>query len=600
MLVRQIEEYQDGVETRYYVKMEYDKAFLDRMKAQIRWPHRKWDDQKKMWSFSEYGLKCFRNLPGITFYEDALNEVIDMSEFQLSEPHRGIDNSIDYSKFDRPATKIAPPLKLWEFQKEGISRLLHSKTQGLWFECGCGKTYTTICAAKELLDRGEVEQVLVISTVSVALDSWIQTLDRMGYSYEVILGSVAKRASMVAYSDAQFLLTLKTSCQDKPTNLYKTKEDYLNPKIKQTNGKKTDFVTECRKKNLCLVVDELHKLSSVTSTTFKSIMKIAKSCQYRYALTGTVMKSSPEKTLLPLRFLYPSEFSNKANFENAFTIREQGRFGFTIVGYRNLDVLKSILFKAGMPALKVDYLNDLPDLMPPKKIVCETDDCSIKLIEEIRNSDEFKNATGYTDKKDLYIRVHQALVCPSTFGPNFKAENRLQAVVDCLDALSGKTVIFTTLKKAILELYAYLTKAGIECTCCSGDQSFEEIQKRTDKFVNDDNCTVMLATIQKMGTGFDGLKIAQNAIIYDHNTNGADLRQAIGRLWRAGQKNVVSVIHITQDNVVSEAQYERVMLQDKLMGEVEDTHKREIESAVDFREILELLSGSKQFLRRRK
>lgn len=600
MLVRQIEEYRDGVETRYFVKMEYDKQFLERMKSQIRWPHRKWDDEKKMWSFSEYGLKCFRNLPGITFYEDALNEVIDMSEFQLPEPWHGIDETIDFSKFNRPETKTHPPLKLWDFQKEGISRLIHSKAQGLFYEMGLGKTYTAICTAKELIDRGEVKQCLVISTVSVALDSWTQTLDRMGYSYELVMGSIADRASTIAYSEADFLLTLKTSCQDKPTQLYKTREDYLNPKLKKPNGKKTNFVEECRKKKICLVVDELHKLSNVTSTTFKSIMKIAKSCEYRFALTGTVMKSSPEKTLLPLRFLYPKEFSNKAAFENAFTIKEQGRFGFSIVGYRNLDVLKSIIFKVGMPALKIDHLKELPGLMPPKKIVCETDDCSIKLIEEIRNSDEFKNAVGYTDKKDLYIRVHQALVCPSTFGPNFRAENRLQAVVDCLEALSGKTVIFTTLKKAILELHTYLTSAGIGCTCCSGDQSFEEIQKRTDKFVNDDACTVMIATIQKMGTGFDGLKIAQNAIIYDHNTNGADMRQAIARLWRAGQKNAVSVIHITQDNVVSEAQYERVMLQDRLMGEVEDTHKREIESAVDFREILELLSGSKQFLRRKR
>lgn len=600
MLIRFIEEYRDGSETRYYVKMEYDKQFLERMKTQIKWPHRKWDDQKKMWSFSEYGLNCFRNLPGITFYEDALNEVIDMSEFQLPEPWHGIDNSIDFSKFDRPETKTSPALKLWDFQKEGISRLIHSKNQGLWFEMGLGKTYTTICAMKELLDRGEVDQCLIISTVSVALDSWVQTLNRMGYSYEILLGPLGNRASMLAYSNAQFLLTLKTSCQEVDTRLYKTIEDFENPKIKKPNGKKTNFVNECKKKRLCLAVDELHKLSSVTSTTFKSLMKIAKNCEYRFALTGTVMKSSPEKTLLPLRFLYPTEFSNKANFENAFTIKEQGRFGFTIVGYRNLDILKSILFKAGMPALKIDHLKELPDLLPPKKIVCETDDCSIKLIEEIRNSEEFRNAKGYTDKKDLYIRCHQALVCPSIFGPGLKATNRLQAVVDCLEALSGKTVIFTTLKKAILELYSYLTSCGIGCTCCSGDQSFDEIQKRTDKFVNDENCTVMLATIQKMGTGFDGLKIAQNAIIYDHNTNGADMRQAIGRLWRAGQKKAVSVIHITQDNVVSEAQFERVMLQDKIMGEVEDTHKKEIDSAIDFREILELLSGSKQFLRRRK
>ena len=605
MLVKQIEETIDNGEKRYLVKMEYDADFLDKMKTSIAWPNRKWDPDNKAWSFNERGLAQFRNMPGIVFYEDALAEVIDTSEFSLPEPFIGIDESVNYSKFDRPETKFAPPLSLWNFQKQGISRIIHEKSHGLWFEMGLGKTYTTICAAKELIDRGEIEQCLVISTVQIALDSWIDTLTRMGYSFEILDGPGKFRPSRFFQMKSDFVLTLDTTASEERYPLYETEEALKSAGKKNLKipRKKRSFVELANeKKKLMLVVDELHKLSNTQSKTFKSLLKIRKAHDYAIGLTGTVIKSTPEKCLLPLRFIRPNVFSNKGAFEDAFTIKEMTRFGLKIAGYRNLDVLKSILHRAGMPALKKDHLKDLPPLLPEINVVCDTDQVSLDLVDKIRNEDCMKLSRGseFLELKDVFIRTHQALVCPSAFINGAKATNRLQAVADCLESLDGKTVIFTTLKKAILELHAYLTSLGIGCTCCSGSQSKEEIDRRVNKFISDENCSVMIATIQKMGTGFDKLKIAQNAIIYDHYTNAADLRQAIDRLHRSGQKNQVTVINILQDNCISEYLYEKIQSQKGLMENIEDANKLGIESALDMRHIFDLISDSSKFLRRRK
>lgn len=597
MLIRSVEKIKD----RNYLQMEYDKLFIDRMKASIPFPLRQWDADKKQWHFSDKGLEMLRNLPNVKFYEDALKEVVDTSQYNLPVPYGKIDPSIDFEKFRRAPTDNLPELYPYDFQKRGISRLVNMEAQGLYFECGLGKTYTSICAAKELLDRKMVSKVLIISMVSIAISSWTNTLDRMGYSYQIIDGPLKYRPSLLKHSKVDFIITLSTSCDDDKYPL--VDEENLNLKKKKGNSRKkrsfVDIALETRK--LMLIVDELHKMSNTQSGRFKCLLKIRKGCVRGVGLTGTVMKSTPEKCLLPLRFEYPDVFSRKSEFENAFTIKEQGRFGMNIVGYRNLDILKNILFRAGMPALKKDYLKDLPPLLPPKLIYCETDDISIKLVDKIRNEEACKLGKGdeYTELKDVYIRTHEALVCPSMFDPKLRATNRLEAVADCLDNLDGKTVIFTTLKSAILELYSYLTEKGYGCTCCSGSQSAEEIDRRVKKFVTDDSCTVLIATIQKMGTGFDGIKIAQNAIIYDFNTNSADLIQAIGRLHRDGQKKTVSQIYILQDNAISEYQYRKVMKQKEMTESVEDFFRGPINSTIDMREVLDLIKDSKNFLRRK-
>lgn len=615
MIVKEVKEKNINGYKRFVVSMGYDKNFIEVMKKSIAFPHRIWDPDEKKWHFSEIGIKQFRLLPGVIFYEEALNEMVDLSGFNLPESKKEEKLFFDWKKFNRPAktriirdpslsdsqveVEIAPPLSLWTFQKLAISRIWDNHHQGLWMEPGLGKTYTAVCAAMELLEKGLIDRCLVISCVSIALDSWITTFERMGVEYDLIDGPMKYRPTKLYLSSKPFVLALHTSCSDESYKLFETEESMLldskNKGAKAKRGKKSFVDVACMKKTM-MVVDEIHKLSNTQSKTFKAMRKMGLASEYRVPLTGTVMKAVPEKCLLPLRFLHPEIFSNKAEFEEAFTVQENTRYGLQIVGYRNIDFLKKIIHNVGQVALKKDHLKELPALLPAVEIVCETDQLSLDLINKMRNEDEaFKIAKSYLELKDLYIRIHQALVCPSVFGPKLKATNRLQAVSDLVESINGKVVIYTTLKAAITELYAHLKDEKIRAVCCTGDNSFEEIQEAINLFSEDPNLNVLIATIQKMGTGFDRLKVASTAIIYDHNSNASDIRQAIDRLHRAGQKNEVSVYHITQDNPVSVYQYEKYLFQKKLMEDIESGKEQLIESSVDIRHVLDLVKASNTF-----
>jgi superfamily II DNA/RNA helicase len=304
---------------------------------------------------------------------------------------------------------------------------------------------------------------------------------------------------------------------------------------------------------------------------------MAKRAKYRIPLTGTIIKSTPDKALLPLRFISPKTFNNKGVFEEAFVVKEVGKFGPKVIGYKNLDRLKEIIHSYGCVELKEDHLKDLPKMLPPEIITVETSKDSMTVLRSIRSGETFKaikqqkGLVPYADLQDLYIRIHQAMICPHLFSDKFMAKNMLEAVYSILEDVEGKTIIFTTLIDAVEEISNFLTSKGIKNVACSGRYREKIILSRAEEFVLNPDCNVMVATVQLMGTGFDNLKIAKNCIIYDFNLIAGDLTQAIGRIYRNGQKNQISVFELVQDNPLSQYQFEKIRLQQDIINQTENT-----------------------------
>lgn len=570
---------------RHWVSFKYDPRFVEKVK-QIPSAFRSFDPTTKMWGFNDRGWNLFCAISEVKFLGDMLESG------DVSYKPRKIDTSlekVDWEKFRRPPTGDLPELNLWEIQKVGISQILRNKGHGLFYEMGLGKTYTAICAGKELLDRGEVKQVLVISLVSGVLKGWATTLDRMGYSYTILADEkLVDRPRIYSEIKTDFVLTLYTSVLSKgPVGRAKKK------KFSQV------FRDKVKKAPQMIVADELHKLGDVGSKTFKEFKVMAQSAKYRVALTGTIIKSTPDKALLPLRFIAPKVFSNKGVFEEAFTVKESNGYGMKIVGYKNLSRLKELIHGYGCVALKKDHLKDLPELLPTKTLLVETSKDSISVVKSIRSDDSLKallhkQGVDYAKLQDLFIRIHQALICPSVYSDKLSAKNSLETVISILESVEGKTIIFTTLIPAVYEISNYLKNNGIKNVACCGGIKELEIDKRVKEFNESDDCNVMVATVQKMGTGRDDLKVAQNVIVYDFNMVAGDMKQAIDRLHRAGQKHRVSVFEILQDNPFSRYQREKVKLQQNIINQTED-YKLMAKDSYELVELLKLAMESNLF-----
>lgn len=572
---------------RHWVSFKYNRQLVEKIK-QIPSSLRSFDPATKQWGFNDRGFSLFCAISEVEFLGNLLSPNGDEIGYKPRKVSTKLEN-VDWEKFRRPPIGDQPELYPWNFQKIGISQIIRNKNHGLFFDMGLGKTYTTICVAKELLDRKEVGQVLIISLIGGVIKQWAKLLDRMGYSYTLIKDEkLVDRPQVYANAKTDFVLTLFTSVLSKG-------------KVNRAKKKKFSqvFRDKVKKFPQMIVADELHKLGDVSSKTFKEFHLMSKSAKYKVACTGTIIKSTPDKALLPLRFIAPKVFSNKGVFEEAFMVKEQGKYGEKVIGYKNLTRLKELIHSYGMVALKEDYLPDLPELLPVKRLIVETSKDSMAVLRSIRGDEKLKliqrrEDVKYADLKDLYIRVHQAMICPSVFSDKFLAKNMLEALISILESVNGKTIVFTTLVDAVKEISSYLTKKGFENVSCHGGIKESEIDKRIETFINDDNCKVMIATVQKMGTGFDNLKIAQNCVIYDFNMVAGDMKQAIDRLHRSGQKNKVSVFELVQDNVFSEYQREKLSIQENIINQTEDV-KMKADDSVELTNLLKLALESNLF-----
>lgn len=103
MLIKKIVDYQTKYGPRHLVDMISDKEFIEKMKSSISWPDRSYDSAKNQWSFSDKGLTMLKCMPGVVLYEEALSECVDASQYDLPEPYKGIDETINFEKFRRSA-----------------------------------------------------------------------------------------------------------------------------------------------------------------------------------------------------------------------------------------------------------------------------------------------------------------------------------------------------------------------------------------------------------------------------------------------------------------------------------------------------------------
>ena len=132
---------------RHWVKFNYNQTLVDKVKK-IPSSFRSFDPQLKMWGFNDRGWNLFCAISEVQF----LGNLLESEE--ISYKPRKIDNTIDpkinWEKYRVPAKGFLPELYPWDFQKVSISQIIRNKNHGLFYEPGMGKTYTAVCAAKEL------------------------------------------------------------------------------------------------------------------------------------------------------------------------------------------------------------------------------------------------------------------------------------------------------------------------------------------------------------------------------------------------------------------------------------------------------------------
>lgn len=412
----------------------------------------------------------------------------------------------------------------YDYQLDGIQFGLNHDKCLILDQPGLGKTIQCIYIAQERYYKGEIEHCLIVCGLNTLKFNWKKEIEQHSDLSAKILGErINRKGRLVVDGVDTRLQQLKEPIEEffVITNIETLRDDRI---LKELNkgANKFDMV----------VADEIHKMNNVTSSQGKNFSKLKS--KYKIGLTGTFLVNSPLDAYMALKWV-DIDRSTATNFKYFYSVYG-GSFGNELIGYKNLEILKDQLSDISIRRTK-DILN-----LPEKNYIhelLEMDDKQSKFYNNIVEGIIEEVDKVKLDKNNvlaLTTRLRQSTSDPSILTTeNVKSAKLLRAkeLVQEIISQGEKVIVYTTFKQPLYTLAEELKK--YKPLVCTGDTKEEEVWKRVDKFQTDNEHYLMLATIQKMGTGITLTK-ASYVIFIDSAWTRADNEQAEDRIHRIGAK----------------------------------------------------------------
>lgn len=442
----------------------------------------------------------------------------------------------------------------------------------LLMEQGTGKTKVTIDTGCWLYNNGKIDAMLVIAPNGVHAN-WI-------------INEIPAHAP--DYCNVQTAYYRSQPNKEEEKALCKVLESTFGLKIIALNiealvtQKGVNFV-----KNFLLafktmlIVDESSVIKSPKAQRTKNLLKLAVHSSYRRILTGTPVTQGPLDLFTQFSFLdqHILRTSSYYAFRNRYAImkemRTSGRSFQTVVGYTNLDELTKLIEPHSYRVTKSECL-DLPDKLYSKRYV-QLSDAQRKLYNQLKK-DIVTEFNGMQMSAPLaltkLLRLQQIVGgffvpddevwmgdelnevidrTPVVPQPIDKVNPRVESLIELLEEISGKVIIFARFRS---EIYAISKRIKEEF----GNESIVEYHGGIDSntrsenirlFQNDEKVKYFVGNTATAGKGLT--LTAANTIVFWSNDFSLENRlQASDRAHRIGQKNAVLYIDFVAQSTIDE------------------------------------------------
>ena len=467
--------------------------------------------------------------------------------------------------------------KPFEHQKEALKKSWAAKTYALFMEMGTGKSKVLVDNIAMLYDRGAIRGALIVAPKGV-YKNWHDIEFPVHLPEHVAHTKVLWEASKTIKKQ----LELDTLFDDKGDLkiLIMNVEAFS---IKKGLDFAHRFLNIFLGKAL-IGIDESTTIKNPTAKRTKSILKIGNLASYRRILTGSPVTKSPLDLYSQCEFLDPwhlghsSYYSFRSRYAHMVDRNFGGKRVQLVVSYRKLPELTEKLNKFSYRVLKEDCL-DLPPKLFTKRIVELTDEQK-KVYAQMKSLamafTEDGKVMSTVNVMTQLMRLHQ-VTCGT-----FKADdgtithlenNRIQVLMDCIEDVDGKVIIWANYKEDIKKIADALKKAY-------GEASTVEYWGEVDAGVRQDN----IAQFQDLKgptrffvgnaqTGGYGITLtAANTVVYYSNSYDLEKRlQSEDRAHRIGQTGNVLYIDLvaegTIDDKIVKALKDKVNIANEIMGE---------------------------------
>ena len=314
-----------------------------------------------------------------------------------------------------------------------------------------------------------------------------------------------------------------------------------------------------------LAVDESTAIKSPKASRTKALIKVGEFAKYRRILTGFPVTQSPMDLWAQCRFLDKTLLGecgdNFFQFQYRYAVMKRQHVGShsfnRVVGYRNLEQLSSIL-KGFSSRITKDECLDLPSKIYTQRNIVLTDDQK-RIYTELK---EF--ALAHIDDHDFMTAnnvMTQLLRMQQVLSGHVKSDggefieikdNRLNELLDCLEEIEGKAIIWSRFRYDVKRITEALTKEHGPRSTVSyfGDTTDDERSNAIERFQNGD-ARFFVGNPQTGGYGIT-LTAATNVVYFANSFDLAVRMQSEDRAHRIGQTDHVTYIDFISEGTIDE------------------------------------------------
>lgn len=538
---------------------------------------RRWKDGKL------YFVKSLSNINYLT-NNLKIDETVNLEEAEKrnDEQGRNIVNKFMPKPTQQELISFNFKTKPFPYQLEAFNLGKDREYFGLLMEMGTGKTKVSIDLMAYKYSIGDIDACLIIAPNGVHTQ-WINEqipchmpdyIKHEDFVYKSSMNKAdrQKYEQMFNIQDVFRIFAMNVEAFQSEKGFYEAKR------------------IACSGKTL-IIVDESTRIKNPTAKRTKAILQLKDYSRARLVLSGAPITRGLEDLYSQLKFLSEDilGFSSFYSFKNYYCEMEQihGRnvspFAKKIVGYKHEDELKLRLQGNTFRATKA--LLDIPEPLPPIVRPIELTPEQSRIYRELKDNLVAEIESGKIVEAPVAItkllRLQQ--ICCGHIRDEESGEliylknNRITEVMNILDEVESKVIIFSKFVPDILKLAEELKKAGIGFVTYYGEVPQKDREKRITDFKTKEDIKVFLAQPACASTGLN-LQEASTMIFYSNDFN-ADFRwQAEARIHRNGQKNRCTYIDLVAPGTIDEYILDNLKgkkgLADNTLEEIKDFLKK--------------------------
>lgn len=298
-----------------------------------------------------------------------------------------------------------------------------------------------------------------------------------------------------------------------------------------------------------VICDEAHKVKTHDSEIHISVRDFVQPWQQQNSnglvlATGSPIETNVTDAFGLINLLDPRRYGSMRVFDDAHCVLLEGTRFRKVLSYKNLDLLHQNLYAVGRRITKKEAFKDMPERIiteVPLELSKEHHVLYRKLVNEqvLELEDRLIDATV---QQRMYQYLQQVLVCPEKFSDKPIKDNAIiSALDDIVDSLGGKKIlVFSWYQDSIAKLAEHYQ--DLKPAVINGEVNGTKREKEKARFINDDNCRMVIANPASAGVGIDGWqKVCSYMAFAEVVPFPGVFEQAVGRLERSGMTEAVNI-----------------------------------------------------------